>query len=266
MRRAFLLLHVLTGAPALSQAVVGIEFIKHSQRSFFIANHQAPAAARDSSSMDGQSSSDVSSSPIQAGAPAVIYAMEAWFSHSTETIPNSSANAFSRAPAHACERSIPAPPRSISQEVERRRSSLWPVVRDAECRHGLPHGLLDSLVLQESRYQVNATSPVGASGLAQLMPATARALGVPDRYNPVQNVDGGARYLRQMLDRFGSVELALAAYNAGPGAVERYRGIPRYRETQGYVRSVMTFWDEISQDGRVATRIAQRLGFIDPIP
>lgn len=79
-------------------------------------------------------------------------------------------------------------------------------------------------------------------GLAQLMPATARELGVTNRHDPQQNIDGGARYLRQMLDRFGSVHLALAAYNAGPGAVTKAGGIPRNRETPGYVRSVLDRW------------------------
>ena len=117
-----------------------------------------------------------------------------------------------------------------------------PPIRQAEVRYRLPPRLLQALVWQESRFNPMAISPAGAAGLAQLMPATARELGVTNRHDPAQNVDGGARYLRQMLDRFGAIHLALAAYNAGPGAVSRAGGIPRNRETPGYVRSVIQRW------------------------
>ena len=103
----------------------------------------------------------------------------------------------------------------------------------------LSPALLEALVWQESRWHAGARSPAGAIGLAQLMPGTARDLGVDPR-DPTANLAGGARYLRQQLDRFdGDIELALAAYNAGPGRVMRDRAIPRIRETQQYVRSVI---------------------------
>ncbi len=106
-------------------------------------------------------------------------------------------------------------------------------------RYDLSPSLIEALVWQESRWQKDALSPKGARGLAQLMPATARYLQV-DPDNPLQNLEGGARYLREQLDRFdGNLEWALAAYNAGPGRVERARGIPRIRETQEYVASIM---------------------------
>jgi soluble lytic murein transglycosylase-like protein len=124
------------------------------------------------------------------------------------------------------------------------RAAYWPIVRDAECRHGLPGGLLDALVLQESRYQPAAVSRAGAGGLAQLMPATAADLGVRNRFDPVANVEAGARYLRSMLNRYNSVPLALAAYNAGGGAVDRAGGIPINSETPGYVRRVLEFWNQ----------------------
>ena len=106
-------------------------------------------------------------------------------------------------------------------------------------RFDLSPALLEALVWQESRWRTDAVSPVGARGLAQLMPGTARYLGVnPD--DPRQNLEGGARYLREQLDRFdGDLELALAAYNAGPGRVQRAGGIPRIRETQLYVAAIM---------------------------
>ncbi|WP_346031701.1 lytic transglycosylase domain-containing protein [Erythrobacter westpacificensis] len=123
-----------------------------------------------------------------------------------------------------------------------REAIYEPLIREAEVRYRLPPGLMQALVWAESRFNPMAISPVGAAGLAQLMPATARELGVRNRHDPAQNIDGGARYLRQMLDRFGDVQLALAAYNAGPGAVTRAGGIPRNRETPAYVRSVLQRW------------------------
>ncbi len=105
--------------------------------------------------------------------------------------------------------------------------------------NGISPALLEALVWQESRWRAGARSPVGAIGLAQLMPGTARDLGV-NPHDPHANLAGGARYLRQQLDRFGGdVELALAAYNAGPGRVQRARGVPAIRETQAYVRAVV---------------------------
>lgn len=106
-------------------------------------------------------------------------------------------------------------------------------------RYDLSPSLLEAVVWQESRWRENAVSPAGARGLAQLMPGTARYLGV-DPDDPMQNLEGGARYLREQLDRFdGDLEKALAAYNAGPGRVIRANGIPNIRETQNYVASVM---------------------------
>ncbi len=123
------------------------------------------------------------------------------------------------------------------------REALYePLIREAEVQYRLPPGLLLALVWAESRFNPMAISPAGAAGLAQLMPTTARELGVRNRHDPAQNIDGGARYLRQMLDRFGEVHLALAAYNAGPGAVTRAGGVPRNRETPAYVRSVLLRW------------------------
>lgn len=111
------------------------------------------------------------------------------------------------------------------------------VARAAAQRHGVPEDLFLRLVQQESGWRATAKSNKGAYGLAQLMPATARALGV-DRLDPHDNLNGGAKYLRQQYDRFRSWRLALAAYNAGPEAVEKYNGVPPYRETTNYVRVI----------------------------
>jgi soluble lytic murein transglycosylase-like protein len=106
-------------------------------------------------------------------------------------------------------------------------------------KYGLDPALLAGLVKQESGFNPTAGSPAGARGLTQLMPGTAAGLGVTNVLDPAQSLDGGAKYLRQQLDAFGGdVARALAAYNAGPGAVKRYGGVPPYAETQNYVRAV----------------------------
>jgi cell wall-associated NlpC family hydrolase len=109
----------------------------------------------------------------------------------------------------------------------------------AGARYGVSPELLAAVARQESGFRPDALSPAGARGLMQLMPATAQGLGVTDPFDPAQAVDGAARLLDTLLERFGRTDLALAAYNAGPGAVLRYDGIPPYPETQNYVRSIM---------------------------
>lgn len=109
----------------------------------------------------------------------------------------------------------------------------------AGLRNGVDPALLAAVARQESGYDPRAVSPAGAQGLMQLMPATARGLGVSDPFDPAQAIDGAARMMHDLIGRFGHVDLALAAYNAGPGAVTRYGGIPPYPETQNYVHSVL---------------------------
>jgi hypothetical protein len=131
---------------------------------------------------------------------------------------------------------------SSSEEIPdyrgRYRGEYIAVAKAAAARHGVPEDLFLRLVQQESGWNPNAVSPKGATGLAQLMPGTARALGV-DISDPQENLDGGARYLRAMYDKFGSWRLALAAYNAGPGAVEEHGGIPPFAETRNYVIAIL---------------------------
>jgi soluble lytic murein transglycosylase-like protein len=113
-------------------------------------------------------------------------------------------------------------------------------IAQAARRHELDPALLTAVVGQESGFRQRAISSAGAMGLMQLMPETARELGVRDPFDPAQNLDGGAKYLRGLIDRYhGRLDLALAAYNAGPGAVDRYGGVPPYRETQSYVSNIL---------------------------
>jgi soluble lytic murein transglycosylase-like protein len=117
--------------------------------------------------------------------------------------------------------------------------SLQALARRIAVQEGVPPNLFQALVEAESSFQPNSVSSAGAMGLSQLMPGTAQSLGVSNPFNPTQNLEGGARYLAEMLAQFHSVPLALAAYNAGPGAVEFYHGVPPYPQTQAYVQKVM---------------------------
>jgi soluble lytic murein transglycosylase-like protein len=124
--------------------------------------------------------------------------------------------------------------------------------------YGIDPAILKGLIKQESGFNPNAGSPAGAQGLTQLMPGTAAALGVTDVHDPAQSIDGGARYLKQQLDRFGGdYSKALAAYNAGPGAVQRYGGVPPYAETQNYVKSILAFAQQYRQDGGQSATASQ---------
>lgn len=121
-----------------------------------------------------------------------------------------------------------------------------PLVEAASTAHRLDPALVAAVIRVESNWQPRAVSPKGARGLMQLMPATARRLGVTKAFDPSQNVRGGALYLSRLAERFGEheVEKVLAAYNAGEEAVETYKGVPPYRETRDYVRKVMALWTE----------------------
>jgi soluble lytic murein transglycosylase-like protein len=132
-----------------------------------------------------------------------------------------------------------------------------PLIEQAAARYGLDPSLLSGLIEQESGFNPTATSSAGAQGLTQLMPSTAASLGVSEPLNPAQSIEGGARYLSGLLNQFGgNTADALAAYNAGPSAVEQYGGVPPYTETQQYVAKVLGYAASFSASGPGAGAVA----------
>ena len=128
----------------------------------------------------------------------------------------------------------------VQEPVKTTKTEIQRLVTDSCTKHGVDPKLVMALIQQESGFNQNALSKAGAQGLMQLMPATAKSLGVQNAFNPEQNIEGGVKYLKGLLDRFhGNKILALAAYNAGPNAVKKYNGVPPYKETQNYVRNIL---------------------------
>lgn len=152
----------------------------------------------------------------------------------TGTTPQTATSANST----AADAGVTSAPTSTSATAP--SGSLASIINTTAEKYNLPPSLLSAVIQQESGFNPNAVSSAGAQGLMQLMPSTAQSLGVSNAFDPAQNVDAGASYLRQLLNQFGgSVPLALAAYNAGPGAVSKYQGVPPYAETQNYVQSIL---------------------------
>jgi len=149
------------------------------------------------------------------------------------------------------------PPASVTSPagvVDSTPRTIEQMVGEAARRYALPRSLVRAVARAESSLDPAAVSPKGARGVMQLMPATAKELGVDNAFDPAQNIDAGARLLRQLLEKYeGRVAEALAAYNAGPGAVARHNGVPPYRETRGYIRKVVRDFEKAEKQGAATT-------------
>ncbi|HDP90133.1 MAG TPA: lytic transglycosylase domain-containing protein [Thioalkalivibrio sp.] len=144
----------------------------------------------------------------------------------------------------------------VTSDILEQRAQLHaPVMRRYARQHGIDELLVKAIITVESCFDTKAVSRVGAEGLMQLMPQTATSLGVTDSFSAHQNIAGGVRYFAEMMERFNNdTTLALAAYNAGPNAVTRHGGIPPYRETQGYVKKVLSYYQRYLEQHAEATR------------
>lgn len=180
--------------------------------------------------------------PSAKSAPKIVESLRipAWMRSSAKAMmPNVYLPAYASMPLENCGAVKYAPHPALNASQELRRQRYFQEMVAAACGAGVPVELFDALIIQESRYNPLSLSSKGASGLTQLMPGTARSLGVFDRWSVTQNLSGGARYLRKQLDTFGNWSLALGAYNAGPGNITKYGGLPPFRETRGYVRTIL---------------------------
>lgn len=132
--------------------------------------------------------------------------------------------------------------KSFGKDLKNIESSLSKIIHQESEKNNLDPRLVQSVIKAESNFKTDAVSPKGAIGLMQLMPSTANSLGVEDPFDPAENVAGGTKFLSDLLNKYKNLDHALAAYNAGPSAVDRYAGIPPYRETRNYVEKVKKFY------------------------
>lgn len=146
---------------------------------------------------------------------------------------------------------------AVLPSFSQNKNAFDQIIKDAANQHGLAEGLIKAVMHTESGFNTNARSPVGAQGLMQLMPATAKRFNVGNSFDPQQNIHGGAKYLSFLLKRFqGNVSLTLAAYNAGEGNVKKYGGIPPFKETQDYVQRVMSRYHHLYNSGLILNNTA----------
>lgn len=138
---------------------------------------------------------------------------------------------------------------ALTTDSETTPGGLEALIQEQGSAQGVDPNLLKAVIKTESNFRVHAQSGAGAQGLMQLMPGTARELGVSDSFDPEQNITGGTRYLKGLLNKYQSIPKALAAYNAGPGAVDKHGGIPPYAETVQYVKKVLSAYQAYGQGG-----------------
>ena len=135
-------------------------------------------------------------------------------------------------------------------DLKAQRADIDEIISAVSEKYNIDSDFIKAIIKQESGFNTRATSKKGAMGLMQLMPKTAESLGILDAYNPSDNIEGGVKYLKGLLDRFdNNQELALAAYNAGPNAVKKYGGVPPYKETQNYVKAIMDTYNKVKEAG-----------------
>lgn len=140
-------------------------------------------------------------------------------------------------------------PNTIFLCVRKAEQSFHPIIMQVSIRHNVDPALIKAIILAESRFNPKAVSYRGARGLMQLMPRTARCLGVDDSFNPEHNINGGVKYFKRLLDRFdGDVKLALAAYNAGTRKVLKYNGVPPYNQTKKYIKKVFFYYEYYKEE------------------
>jgi len=165
---------------------------------------------------------------------------------------------FTNTPNHSGYRRVLRENRGETPTTPIVNASYNDLIHTASGRYHLDAELIRAVIKAESDFNARARSQKGAMGLMQLMPETARLHSVADAYDPSENVEGGARHLRMLLDRYqGDLELSLAAYNAGSGAVEKYRGIPPFSETREYVRRVLRFYDAYRAEPQSLQQVRQ---------
>jgi soluble lytic murein transglycosylase-like protein len=226
------LLFCAVAASASEVAVLRNGFtIRHERRVLIGANTRLyPSATDDTSYMD------IPTAEIESIEPDLTPASEPVETTQTPVIP----------PPPSAKPALPAP------------VDIHQAVANASDRYRLDPDLLDSVIRAESGFNPHAVSPKGAQGLMQLMPGTASKLGVPNAFDPEANVDGGTRYLRELLERYNfDLIKALAAYNAGPHRVEQYKGVPPYRETRHYVASIVRDFNRKKLAQQKAQKAAQ---------
>ena len=155
-----------------------------------------------------------------------------------------SLDSFAKAPDADFQKILNNKVENTKNPTKTSRAEIDNLITKYADKNGLDEDFVKAVINQESGFNPNATSHCGAMGLMQLMPATAQGLGVTNAYDAEQNIEGGTKYLKGLMDRFGNdKQLALAAYNAGPNAVKKYGGIPPYAETQNYVKKVLSKYD-----------------------